>query len=138
MKKLVGSANVVKHMNQTLHVGILDYIADVERSQAKIHFFLLKVLNNSMKYPMNAVSQAVEALLRTGAWKATKYISDKQVVRASRKTFNRKISKVGNVEIILTLGHPNYAERNFLKQCKKAGEPIPVKKVQLKYLKRRW
>lgn len=87
-----------------------------------------------MKYPMSAVSQTVEALLRSGAWKATKFLSKKQIVRASIKTFNRKISKVGNVEIILTLGHPNFAERKFLKLCKKAGEPIPVKKVQLKYL----
>lgn len=83
---------------------------------------------------MNAVSQTVEALLRSGAWKATKFLSEKQIVRASIKTFNRKISKVGNVEIILTLGKPNFAEREFLKQCKKAGEPVPVKKVQLKYL----
>ena len=83
---------------------------------------------------MNAISQAVEVLLRSGAWKATKYLSYKKVVRASIKTFNRKIKKAGNTEIILTLGKPNYAERNFLKQCKKAGEPMPVMKIQLKYL----
>jgi len=82
---------------------------------------------------MSAIKDAVEVLLRTGAWKATKYISEKSMVRAVRTLTNKKILKYGNIGIVLTLGKPNYEEREFIKACKKAGEPLPVKKVQLKY-----
>jgi len=34
---------------------------------------------------------------------------------------------------ILTVGEPAYREREFIKLCKKAGEPFPVRKVQLKF-----
>lgn len=85
-----------------------------------------------MKTPMNAISQVVETLLRTGACKATKFLSEKQIVRASIRTYKGKI-KTGNAEIVLTLGKPNFKEREFVKKLVKAGEPFPVKKVQLKY-----
>lgn len=64
--------------------------------------------------------------------KATKYISPKEIVRATRKTYGKKI-RHGNIEIHLTIGRPNYAEREFIKLCQKAGEPFPIKKIQLKY-----
>jgi hypothetical protein len=32
-----------------------------------------------------------------------------------------------------TIGIPNYL-REFIRKCKKAGEPFPVKKIQLKFL----
>lgn len=85
-----------------------------------------------MDYLTNIVSQ----LLESGAIRATKYISPKEIVRAVRTSYRfngRKIRKGENVEITLTLGKPNYAERLFIKQCQKAGEPFPVKKVQLKF-----
>ena len=33
----------------------------------------------------------------------------------------------------LTCGKPNFAERAFVKKAVKAGEPFPVRKVQLKF-----
>lgn len=61
---------------------------------------------------------------------ATKYLSDKLVIRA---TWQGKPSARNTRETMLvTYGVPNYLERNFIAACKKAGEPIPVKKVQLK------
>ena len=81
---------------------------------------------------MNAVSQVVETLLRTGAWKVVKYLSDKQIVRASRKRAGRKFG-AGKIGVILTLGTPNYAERDFVKECKKAGQKFPLQKVQLQF-----
>jgi len=68
--------------------------------------------------------------------KATKYISPKLILRAVRKTY--KAYKLGsrkgdNVEVHLTIGKPNYLEREFIKLCQKAHEPFPVKKVQLKF-----
>lgn len=68
--------------------------------------------------------------------KATKYVSPKQIIRAVRKTFKyngRKPTDRGrNTEITLTIGRPNYLEREFIKLCTKAGEPFPVKKIQFK------
>lgn len=87
-----------------------------------------------MKIPMNALTKTVEILIRTEARTATKYLDEKTIVRASRKVFNGKLSK-GNIEIILTIGKPNFKEREFIKKCKKVGEPFPVKKIQLKLIK---
>jgi len=85
-----------------------------------------------MTEQIKAVADVVEALLLNQAKKATKYLSDKFIVGASRKTFDGKIKK-GNAEIIIVMGKPNYQQREFIKQCKKAGEPFPVKKIQLKF-----
>lgn len=86
-----------------------------------------------MAYPMNAIRDTVEILLRTDARKAIKYLSDKQVVCATRRLYKGKIVKRGNVEITLTLGRPNYEERQYIRWCKRAGEKFPLKKIQLKY-----
>lgn len=86
-----------------------------------------------MKISRAHLAQAVEALLTTGAFKATKYVSAKHVVRATRRRYRGRIVERGKIEIILTAGSPNYAEREFIKRCKRAGEPLPVRKVQLKY-----
>lgn len=64
--------------------------------------------------------------------KATKYISPTSIVRAVRKLYGKKLLK-GNTEITLTVGKPNYAEREFIKDCKEAGERFPVKKIQIKF-----
>lgn len=56
------------------------------------------------------------------------------IVRATRILYNGKASEQGNMEIRLTIGKPNYAEREFIKDCKKAGEPFPVERVQLMHV----
>jgi len=81
-----------------------------------------------------AVGKVLEALTTNNAYKAACYLSDKLVVRMSRKLYRGKFkSKIANEEIILIIGKPNYEQREFIKQCKKAGEPFPVKKIQLKF-----
>lgn len=66
-----------------------------------------------------------------GAKKATKYISPRLVVKAT--LHGKKIDRrCGQVHIVLTYGSPNFAERKFIRQCRRVGEPFPVKKVQLK------
>lgn len=84
-----------------------------------------------MKIPMNAITHTIELLLRTESRQATKFLSPTQVVRTTR------IKKNNNISIMLTVGKPNFAEREFIKKCKKASEPFPVKKVQLKSLKKK-
>lgn len=80
----------------------------------------------------NAVGSVVETLINTGARKATKYLSPKLVVRACLRGYDGKAPKKGNnPEIMLVIGRPNAVQKEFIAKCVKAGEPFPVKKVQL-------
>jgi len=80
-------------------------------------------------------SDLSEIIIEGGARKATKYFSDKLIVRAVRRTYGGKITK-GNAEITLTIGKPNYKEREFIKLAKKAGEKFPIKNIQIVWVKR--
>lgn len=84
---------------------------------------------------MAAINQCTSAILDGGAVRATKYESEKQVVTATRRLYGGKVNKRGNIEILLKIGRPNYAERKFITMAKKAGEPFPIKKVQVRFLK---
>ena len=91
-----------------------------------------------MKKPKDFVGAVVELLLLAEAHKATKYISDNFVINATRKVFGGKIDKRSkSIDIVLKIGKPNYAEREFIKKCKLAGEPFPVKKIQLHFFKKK-
>lgn len=78
------------------------------------------------------VAYVVQAIMNGGTVRATKYVSNKLIIRATRRLFQGKIAKNGEIEMVLTIGKPNYLEREFIKVCKEAGEPFPVKKIQLK------
>ncbi len=82
-----------------------------------------------MKVPMNAVSQTVEALIRSGSYRAVKYLDPHTVVSVCRRGKHSK--RDTRSDFILKIGVPNYLERKFVKLCKAAGEPFPVRKVQL-------
>jgi hypothetical protein len=75
-------------------------------------------------------NRLVHALITNKAQKATFYVSPTKIIRAVArgKTLGR-----GNIEVTPTIGIPNYL-REFIRKCKKAGEPFPVKKIQLKFL----
>lgn len=81
--------------------------------------------------PAAAIAQVIRVLLKTGARKATKFLSDRETVKVSRtwKPDRRSRSQT----LVVTMGRPNYAEREFLKKCRRAGEPVPVKRVQIKH-----
>lgn len=84
----------------------------------------------------SVTGKLVDVLLATGARKATKYLSDKETIKISRICYRGKLPRKGsNYEFRITIGRPNYEEREFIRKCKKAGEPFPVKKVQLKFPK---
>ncbi len=77
-----------------------------------------------------AAEAVISALLVTSMRKATKFLGPNLTVKATRQgKFDRRCRQQ---TFILTIGKPNYAEREFIKKCRKAGEPLPVKKVQLK------
>lgn len=81
----------------------------------------------------NAIAQVVECVLKGGATKATKFIGPTQVIKATRHGKARKGERT--TQMVVTVGRPNYAEREFISRCRKAGEPFPVKKIQLKFPK---
>ena len=87
-------------------------------------------MNNEYK---KRVGDVVGMLLDTEAKKATKYVSPVFVVTATRKVYGGKINKRDkSVDIVLKIGKPNFAEREFIKLCKEAKEPFPVKRIQIK------
>lgn len=79
------------------------------------------------------IQKVINTLIATNSVSATYFESDKKIIRATRKRYNGKFNKK-QVEVTLTIGRPNYKERDFIKACKKSGEPFPVKKIQLKPL----
>jgi hypothetical protein len=62
---------------------------------------------------------------------ATVYIDEKLIVRATRRM--KPDGRAKRVEMVLTYGAPNFVERRFIRLCKEAGEPLPVKKAQVKW-----
>lgn len=81
-----------------------------------------------------AVSDCVLALMAPDIYRATKFLSSVMVVKATRPhRFDRRSR---GQTVVVTVGKPNYRERKFLKTCKKAGEPLPVKKIQLQATKK--
>ncbi len=80
-----------------------------------------------MKIPLEDFKNAIEIIIRDEKLKSVTIfcnpLSDvRQRVRATRKVKN---------EILITFGKPNYAEREFLKICKKAK--AKPRKTWLKY-----
>lgn len=63
---------------------------------------------------------------------ATKFLLPDLTVRINQDKFAGTGRKRNRVRVTVSVGRPNYAERAFIKDCKKAGERFPVKKVQLK------
>lgn len=83
---------------------------------------------------MQSTEKVIDTLLETGAHRATKYISEHEVITATRKMFRKKFPRKGdNTDIALKIGRPNFRERLFIKSAKRAGEMFPVKKIQLQF-----
>lgn len=77
----------------------------------------------------------IHALLETAAYQAVKYLSPSLVARATRSVSmkERKLySRETRANFNVTVGVPNYRERLFIKDCRKAGEPFPVARIQLR------
>ncbi len=83
---------------------------------------------DKLKYVQDVVNATI-----TGIYvKAVKYVAPNYVIRATRTRYGGRINNRSNISITLTIGKPNFAEREFIKLCQKAKEPFPVKKIQMK------
>lgn len=86
------------------------------------------------KFTTTGIWDVFSALLFHDAKRATKYLSPKKVVSAQRVLFGGKIDRRDKrATIVVKIGAPNHAERQFIKALQKAGERFPVRKVQLKF-----
>ena len=70
-------------------------------------------------------ADAIEEILSGGAYKATVYLSNKLTVKATRKRYKGKFLKK-TIDITLTIGPPNYEEREKIKQAKKLGVILDI------------
>ena len=79
-------------------------------------------------------SDLAEELIVHGAYKITKFISDKLTVKATRKRYKGKILKGQQIEILFTVGKPNYEERRRIKNnpvgCKNGSVDMVIKYVK--------
>ena len=85
---------------------------------------------------IRATRLAMDALLLDGGVRqAVAYVAPDFVVKATRQ--RKPDRRTRSETILLTIGRPAYLERRFIRACLKAGEPFPVKKVQIKFYKER-
>jgi hypothetical protein len=77
----------------------------------------------------------IKAILQTGAHRATRYVSPDFTVKATRP--HRPDKRSNRVTLVVSFGRPNFAERLFIRRCEKAGEPFPVRKIQLHHFTKR-
>jgi len=76
------------------------------------------------------VDKVVKALLDTQAYSAVRFLSDRQIVRATkprRRKGKQWDARDSSVQLVLTIGAPNYLEREVIRRHKKAGKPLPKK-----------
>jgi hypothetical protein len=73
---------------------------------------------------------------------ATQYIGVNYVFRATRVLFKTRKKNARNkyhapskrvTTMVVTIGTPNYKEREFIKQATLAGVGFPLKKIQIKH-----
>lgn len=85
-----------------------------------------------------AWQRTVNAVILGGAHTATAIIDPTHTVRVTRRAFKGRFpAKNQPLELVVTIGRPNYRTRQFIKLAQQAGEPFPIKKLRLTYLKRR-
>jgi hypothetical protein len=62
---------------------------------------------------------------------AVAYLSSTLTVKATAQQKYRHGAR--GRTFILTIGKPNYREREFIKRCKTAGESLPLRQPQLRF-----
>jgi len=81
-----------------------------------------------MKHEVNrdVLGDIVYKALSGNFSKSTHFISHSLVAKAKRKMFNGKIDKRSRIaEIVVTVGMPNYSEREYIRRNKKLGDVFP-------------
>ena len=82
------------------------------------------------------LNKVLKCLVDNPAYKTVEAIvSPDYTIRATRRFPRLKLRKkeLYHEDIVLSMGTPNYQAREFIKDCKKAGEPFPIKKLCFKF-----
>ena len=88
-----------------------------------------------MKIPRSAVASVVLSVLECSCLRsAVKFLDHKTVVKCT--CVHRPDARCKSRNFVVTIGAPNFRERQFIDLCVKAGEPFPVKKLQFKEWKK--
>lgn len=66
----------------------------------------------------------VDELLESGAYRVTRYLSPKLVIRATRVGGKNKLPR--EIYVSVKIGAPNYLESRIVKACVKAGMVFPL------------
>lgn len=82
--------------------------------------------------------KVLAALAGSEAHVATLYVSDKEVVRATRRRYKARSKRRAHYdnnsfEIVFTACRPNFVEREFIKLCKKAKQALPLRRPILRF-----
>lgn len=76
---------------------------------------------------LQAIYEVCWEILLGGAHKATKYVDDKMTVKATRKLYKGRWKPGEVIDIVLTIGKPNYEERANIKRARKMDQgPIEM------------
>lgn len=72
---------------------------------------------------------------------ATKVLHPRLTVRVSRRLYKarpgHKMFSKKVYEFVVTIGRPNFAAREFIKECRTVGEPFPVNKIHLTHVRQK-
>jgi len=83
-----------------------------------------------------AIERSIQRVANCCLWddvsRATIYLTPRLTVKATRRCVGKN-----RIELLMTIGIPNYTEREFVKLCLKAREPFPIKKIQLWWKKKK-
>lgn len=82
------------------------------------------------RHALDCVDDVVNMAIGLRLYRATKFIAPHLVVRATVVgAKKKKLRKGSDVDIRLTIGRPNYAERKMIKDLKKSGVAFPVSNI---------
>ena len=82
-----------------------------------------------MKSTIDAIRALATMLLTHKVRHAVKYLGHRLTVKATRQgTWTKRDSRR---TMLITVGQPNHRERRFIRACRQAKEPFPVKKIQV-------
>lgn len=81
-----------------------------------------------------AIAKTTKALLANEARSATLVLSEKQTVVVTRRRYgkNKRFDRYV-LDLVVTVGRPNARNREFIQRAKVAGEPFPIKRIQLRF-----
>lgn len=84
-------------------------------------------MSDLLKVGREEISPVIEAVFWGEHKQAVRYVTEKEVIKATRRGKLDRRSR--HTEILLSIGPPNYAEREMIKKFKRLGMVLPSEPV---------